>query len=110
GDREKLCSALPPHLGFVLQFQVNFVDQRGRLQSVASPFVRHLAMCHPPQLLVNNWHQLVERLAITRSPLAKELCDLFWERLRHGGDHDTNATRNTTPARRAQSQVSSYIK
>ena len=53
---------------------IGFIDERRRLQRVVPAFVRHVPLRQPLQLVVDQRHQLLERLGLAAAPREKELC------------------------------------
>jgi hypothetical protein len=58
-------------------------DQCERLDRLIAAFLRRVPMRHPPQFVVNQRHQLIERLPIAATPLTEELGHVSWKRVGH---------------------------
>ena len=59
-DGEEVRAVLPLHPVETRQLRVGLVRQRGRIQSVIAPFPAQRAMRQPPQLVVDDRHEIVE--------------------------------------------------
>jgi hypothetical protein len=59
------------HISLIYQPQVGLVDERRGLQRVTGALAIHLASGHPPQLRINQGHQLVEGSLVTIAPGVK---------------------------------------
>jgi hypothetical protein len=68
GYAEELRTVLPVHRLLIDQTQVSFVDERRRLQSVIGPFAAEIVLREPAQLVVHDWHELVESSPIAFAP------------------------------------------
>jgi len=76
GDREEVPAVVPVDLALSEQLDVRLVHHGGRLHPVVSPFVRQLPGCEHPQLVVDNRHQPVERLAAPFLPFVQNARNL----------------------------------
>jgi hypothetical protein len=65
-------AVLPLHLFEIDQPQVGFVDERGRLKRVAWPLSRHLSPRQPSQLLVDDRHELLQRVLVAVFPSGEQ--------------------------------------
>src|SRR5262245_51080377 len=70
--RKKMGAVLPLHLFEIDQPQVGFVDERCRLKRMAWPFGRHLSQRQPSQLLVDDRHELLQRVLVAVFPRSEE--------------------------------------
>ena len=52
------------------------MHQGGRLQGLPGPFTGHLGGCQPPQLLVDQWQQLLRSLRFASLHRIQESCHL----------------------------------
>ena len=64
----KTCVRSCLHPVDVDQPQVGFVDQRGRLQGVTSPFGRHIPVGQPVQFVVDEWNQAIKCTLLAATP------------------------------------------
>ena len=53
--------------------EVGLVDKRCGLQCVARMFASHEAVSEPSQLVIYEWHQLIERRLIAIGPVKDQL-------------------------------------
>ena len=65
---------MPLHLLQVDEAQVRLVDERRGLQRVVRALVCHVPPRQPLQLVVDQRHQLLERLGLAAAPRKEELC------------------------------------
>ena len=78
--RKEVRAVLPLDPVDIDEPQIRLVDQGGRLQRVSRALAVHVPLRQPPQFLVNERRQLVERLLIALAPCNQELCN--WRRNR----------------------------
>jgi hypothetical protein len=74
---KKMGTALPLHAPVVDQPGIRLVNQRGRLQRVASAFVAHIAAGEAPQFVINNGSEAVQRLVVSVAPREQERADFI---------------------------------
>jgi hypothetical protein len=67
---------LPSALAVAKQTQVRFVHQRGRLESLPGPLVRHLGGGEPPKLIIHQRQQLVRDPGFGSIRLLQDLDDV----------------------------------
>jgi hypothetical protein len=77
GDAEEVRAVLPPDVVLVYQAQEDFIDERGGLQRVVVSLASDVITGQPPQLFVNQRHQLVEGTLIPVAPPLQNLRG-FW--------------------------------
>ena len=66
---------IPPiDVPLVYQTQVEFVNQRGRLQREADSLAAKLAGGDAAQLRVDEWQQLIESIRVTTPPFSQKCC------------------------------------
>jgi hypothetical protein len=57
----------PLHLPLIDQAHIGFVNECSGLQGMPCPLALHVARRHPAQVVVDEWHEVFERL---RAPVA----------------------------------------
>src|SRR5206468_4254683 len=87
GRRNKVGPTLPDRLGVINQPQVGFVENGGRLKSMALPLPAHVMVGEPVQFRMHQREQLPQRSLVSAAPLAKQLggCLLRGSGRRHEG-------------------------
>ena len=75
GDAEEMTSILPIDLALIEQTQIRLVDDRSDLEPIVPPFADQAARRKHTQFVVNERHQLVERVSAAILPLVQKLCD-----------------------------------
>ena len=77
GDRAEVGAVLPA-IGPVLhQAQVRLVDEAGRLERLPGPLAAQIARREPPQLLVDDRQQRIERLPVVGHQATRSIVTLF---------------------------------
>ena len=76
GHGEEMRTVLPADASAFDEAQIDFVDERGRLQAVPEVLSRHLATSDPMQLVVDDRDQPVECRVIALSPCDEESRDV----------------------------------
>jgi hypothetical protein len=71
GDAKEMRPVLKVFLFLFDHPQVGFMDERGGLQGVTGVLLAHVSLGHLAQFLVDEGHQLVERLTVTMIPPLK---------------------------------------
>jgi hypothetical protein len=66
--REEVRAILPLNAPQIDQADERFVDQSRRLESVIAPLASELEPGETAKLLMDDWHQLVERNTIAAAP------------------------------------------
>ena len=69
GDAKEMSAVLKVFFFLFDHAQVGLMDERGGLQSVTRVLLAHVTLGHLAQFLVDEGHQLVERLTVTMVPL-----------------------------------------
>jgi len=82
GDREKVRAVAPVDAPLIDELHIRLVDERGGLKHVIAPLAREMPRRDDAQLVVDERHQPVERLAVASLPLLQQLGNL---RRRRGG-------------------------
>jgi len=59
------------------------VNQFGGLQGMPGRLIAQVATRHAAQVVIDQWHQLVERRLIPLSPFNQPLRNLIWRYFRH---------------------------
>jgi hypothetical protein len=75
GCAEEVRPILPADIRRTDEPQVGLGNQRGRLQRLAGPLGREVAVREPPQLVVNEGEEFVRRRAITLLRTGEQQCD-----------------------------------
>ena len=81
---EKVRAVLPVHLPLIHQLQINLVDQRRRLQRVIGALVFQAARRQPPQFIIDDGHQFIQRRRLAALPGKQELGDVVRSVFCHG--------------------------
>ncbi len=76
GGAEEVGAVLPLHAALIDQPQVDLVDQRRRRQGVFGPLAAEERPRHPPQVVVDDRRQRLERLAIAGAPAQQQVGDV----------------------------------
>src|SRR5450631_1477314 len=76
-------SVLPVNQLQIREAQVELINQRRSLKSVAVALSRHAALSRSMQFSINLRRQFFEGLLIAAAPCLKQYCDLVSEGLRH---------------------------
>ena len=76
GHGEEMRTVLPADASAFDKAQIDFVDERGRLEAVPGVLSRHLATSDPMQLVVDDRDQPVECRVIALSPCDEEFRDI----------------------------------
>ena len=76
GDAEEVRAILPLHVSLVHQPNVSLVNQRRRLQRVTRLFASQVARSLSTEFVVDDRHQLVERLFVAALVADKQLRDI----------------------------------
>jgi hypothetical protein len=76
-DAEEVCAILPLHGALVYQAHVSLVNQSGCLQCVTGLFTSQVTRGLAAQFLVNDRHQLVERLFVAATIANEQLRDVL---------------------------------
>jgi hypothetical protein len=76
-ERKKMRAVRELWLGVLEEFDEGFVDQRCRLQGVTGPLVPHERPCDPPQLAVDERHQLIKCALFSRAKPLEQAGDLM---------------------------------
>src|SRR5262249_41654234 len=63
--------------------EIGFVDKGRGLQRVACALPAHIVPGEPAELVVDEWHQLVERRFVSITPVNQQLSYVSWVRLVH---------------------------
>lgn len=79
-NSEKLRAVLPRRARLVNQFQVGFVDERGRLQSMIRVFALHKPMRDAPEFLLDDWKKPFERMLVAVRPSREQFGDVRFVR------------------------------
>jgi hypothetical protein len=74
-DREEVTPILPVHRALAEQPHVGLAHDGGRLQTVMAPFAGELTRRDDAKLVVDERHQLMQRIAVARLPLVEEARD-----------------------------------
>jgi hypothetical protein len=69
GNAKKMSAVMKVFLFLFDQAQVRLMDQCGGLQRMSGVLLAHMTPRHLPQFVVDERHQLVERLTVTVIPL-----------------------------------------
>jgi hypothetical protein len=77
GHADELRAVLPARAPLVNHQQVRLVDEGGRLERVVGALAPEVVAGQPPQLVVDERHQLVEGRAVAAAPLFEQLRDPF---------------------------------
>src|SRR6266480_7693544 len=75
GRRNKVGPTLPDRLGVINQPQVGFVENGGRLKSMALLLPAHVMVGEPVQFRMHQREQLPQRSLVSAAPLAEQLGD-----------------------------------
>lgn len=71
-----MCAVLPLHAARVNESQISLINQRRCLQRNSGPFAAHALLGQPPQLLVDERHELFERRLVAPTPLPQQFSDV----------------------------------
>ena len=69
---EKVRAALPVWHFLRHQADVSFMDKRRGLKGVGGVLISKIGICEPPQLLIDNWSEAVQRVAVAALPVDKK--------------------------------------
>lgn len=75
---KKMRSILPVNPALVDKPQVSLVDEGGRLKSMLTSLLAHVARGDSMQLVVNSGEQSRLSFSVTRAETEQEICDLFF--------------------------------
>src|SRR5207249_10097210 len=67
-NAKEMSAALTAYLALVHQPHIGIVEQRRSLQQVAGFFAAHVLMGQPVQLVINQWHEFIQRRLIAVAP------------------------------------------
>jgi hypothetical protein len=76
GQSKEVRLVLPVNRILSGQLQIGFVHERGGLQGMLRAFGLKLPGCYPPQIVINQRHQLPERLCLSLAVLIEQQADL----------------------------------
>ena len=68
GHGEEVSPALPLRILLAAEPQIDFMHQRRALQSLRPRLLLQVIGCQPPEVLVHEWHQGIERTRIPAAP------------------------------------------
>jgi hypothetical protein len=71
--RKEVLPFLPVDLAPSREFQIGLMNQGGRLKRATGLFSSDVAASDRSQLIIDHWHQPVERTTIAVTPRAQEL-------------------------------------
>ena len=81
--REKMGAILKILFLSVGEFQIRFMNQGGRLQSVSRRLAVHITLRHPAQLVINERHQLLESVLVALAPIHEQARNLVGTGIHH---------------------------
>src|SRR5262249_15747644 len=89
GHSVKMSAILPVRHFLFDHPHVGFVNECGWFQSMIAALTFEITSCETTQLLIHQWHQLIERAFVTLSPINQQPGYLIWP----STDHAQKTTR-----------------